>query len=159
MDHPGHLGQVEGRHRREQRADVDLPLGADVEETGAQRQGHRETREDQRRHLHERVTESVVFEERPLEERGVGFDGIGPAGDDQHRAHEQGREHRPHALEHVEEADEAEHHTAASAAPPMSMPSRSGVASAVDMTPVMRPLKITAILSLTAIRCSSSVEM
>ena len=100
-----HRRQIERGQRGEERAEIDLALGPDVEQAGAQRQHDGEAGEQQRRHLHQRGGDAVIFEEGAVKERGIGGDRVGAAGHDDDGADQQRAQNGPHALGRIEQAD------------------------------------------------------
>ena len=72
------------------RADDQLALGTDVEQAGAERQGHAEARADQRRRTVERRGDRVARPDGALDERAVGRpDGVGRPGEEVPRVAEE----------------------------------------------------------------------
>ncbi len=82
-DEPPGPPRIEARRRREGRAEIELPLGADVEEAHPERRRRREAGEEERRRRDQRLIDRPGLDEGRVEELAIGLERVVP-GREQH---------------------------------------------------------------------------
>ena len=153
------IGEVERDARGADRPEIELPLGADVEQPHAEGNGGREPRERERRRGDERVRERPVGQERRVEEPPEGRPGRVTGRQENHGDRREGDEQRaerdddrePPALDETSlDANGGPGHRT----PAISSPSSSVVAVRASRSPTIDPSYMTTIRS--ASTCTSS---
>src|SRR5439155_9008859 len=156
VDDARRAGQAVAGQHPEDRAEVELTLGADVEQAGAETQSHRQPQENIGSHGDQRLGEGARVGERALEERGEGGEGIRARDDHRHTSHYKTACDRDDRYEDRCEQALTQRAAHPQAAPAISSPMRSRSASLCSKTAMTRPRYTTATRSASDRTSSSS---